>query len=286
MKQIILFALRLIAKLPFSVLYGISNLLAQFAFYVIRYRRKVVSSNLHYSFPDKNQQELYQIAKEFYYNLADVIIETIKTFSITRHEVQKRVRIINPELPLRYLSEGKPIIAMTSHQSNWEWVLMGASALNYPLEAVYKPLRNPIFNQVMIEIRSIFGATPVPMQSILREIVRRKSEPRLIGMVADQMPFPEHAYWTTFLNQDTGFYTGSEKIARNIGYVVLFIEVVRVKRGHYEMRFEELAVPPYDTLAPNSIIEKYAKRLEKSITQYPADWLWSHKRWKHQRPTG
>lgn len=275
---------RLLSHLPLRLLYIISDFLYFLLLYVVRYRRAVVLENLHLSFPEKTTADIQVIAKGFYRNLTDLIVETIKMPALSPDELRQRVRFTNAELVQTRLRAGQTVIGMASHQGNWEWI-PSASVLNdMPVDSVYKPLNNAFFEEIMRTIRSSFGAVPTPMTSLPRQLVVRKDVPRIIALVSDQMPgAPEHAYWTDFLHRDTPFYPGTERLARSRRFAVFYLQLVRLRRGYYEATFTLIAEPPYDTLPPGAILERYRDLLEETIRRYPADWLWSHKRWKHQR---
>lgn len=275
---------RFLARLPFWFLYAVSDLLFFLLAYLIRYRRKVILHNLRLAFPDQTDAFYKTTTRRFYRNLADVIVETIKLPGMSAAELRRRVVFTNDELVKNRLGKGEVVVIMASHQCNWEWV-PSASVLNgMPADAIYKPLNNPVFEQLVSSIRGHFGAKPVPMQQLLRQMVSRRSEPRLVALVADQVPDkPEYGYWTQFMHQDTPFYPGTERLAKAQKLPVYYVEIRRIRRGHYQATFHSVAEPPYDGLADGEIIDRYRDLLQKSIEQAPADWLWSHKRWKHQR---
>lgn len=275
---------RFLSRLPFRILYGISNILSFLLLYVIRYRRQVIEKNLRLSFPEKSTAEIYQITKGFYHNLADLIVETIKLPSLTADDLRRRVDCPNIELVYERVRAGQTLVIMTSHQGNWEWTPAAIALRGMPVDSVYKPLSNPFFEKLMLHIRSSFGPVPTPMHTLPRQMVARKHVPRMIGLVSDQVPdVPEQAFWTHFLHQDTPFYPGSERLARSRKLAVFYAELVRLRRGYYELTFRQIAEPPYDDLPPGAILERYRDLLEKTIQTYPSDWLWSHKRWKHWR---
>ncbi len=275
---------RLLSRLPLRFLYVVSDFLYYLLLYVVRYRRRVVLENLRLSFPEKTATEIQAIAKGFYRNLTDLIVETIKMPALSPDALRQRVRFTNAELVQTRLRAGQTVIGMASHQGNWEWI-PSASVLNdMPVDSVYKPLNNAFFEEIMRTVRSSFGAVPTPMSSLPRQLVVRKDVPRIIALVSDQMPgAPEHAYWTDFLHRDTPFYPGTERLARGRKFAVFYLQLVRLRRGYYEATFTLIAEPPYDTVPPGMILERYRDLLEETIRRYPADWLWSHKRWKHQR---
>lgn len=274
---------RYLSRLPFSFLYGLADGLYFLLFYIVRYRRKVVTDNIRISFPEYASVQRRKIERGFYRNLADLIVETIKLPSLSPDELKRRVQFTNPQVVESLLATG-PVLGTASHQCNWELLPPTSVSIGLPVDSVYKQLSSPFFEKLMRLIRSSQGANPIPMHKLLRDIARRRKEKRIIALVADQVPdVPENAYWTTFLNQDTPFYNGTEKLARSLSIPIVYMEMVRIRRGYYTATFYPLASPPYDDLPFGTLLERYRDQLERSIQQHPADWLWSHKRWKHTR---
>ncbi|GAB4032489.1 lysophospholipid acyltransferase family protein [Spirosoma gilvum] len=275
---------RLLSRLPLSILYGISDILAFLLTHVIRYRRKVILENLTQSFPEKSTAEINRIARGFYRNLSDLLVETVKLPDLSPDELNERVRFTNADIVKSCLQAGQPVIGMASHQSNWEW-LPSASVLNgMPVDSIYKPLTSEFSEKMMQYIRSSFGAVPVTMNNLPRRMASQKNVPRIIALVADQVPnVPEQAYWTNFLHHDTPFYPGTERLARSRNLPVFYTELVRVRRGYYEATFFPVGQPPYTDLPTGTLLERYRDLLEATIRNYPSDWLWSHRRWKHWR---
>ena len=275
---------RFLSRLPLRVLYGISDVLYVLMRYVIRYRRRVILENLRLSFPEKSDADIQHITNGFYRNFADIIVEIIKLPSLSADEMRTHVRITNAELVLTRIRAGQVVIGMGTHQGNWEWFAQGIEVHNIPTDIIYKPLTSPFFEKLMIYIRSEFGATLVPMHNLPRQMAASKHKARLIALGSDQVPdVPEQAYWIDFFHRDSPFYPGAERLARRQKLPVFYLEMVRVRRGYYEMTFLPIAEPPYDDLPLGTIMERYRDYMEMTIRNHPSDWLWSHKRWKHWR---
>ncbi|MES2516478.1 MAG: lysophospholipid acyltransferase family protein [Bacteroidota bacterium] len=283
-----MFFINLFSKLPFFVLYGISNF-AYFVIYrVIGYRKKVVMENLQNSFPNKTKEEINQIAKNFYKHIADLFIEFLKGYSMSEAQVHERVKVINIEAIKKHTDNHQSVILVTGHIGNWEWLLHPLNLTGIPIDIVYQKLSSPFFNKLTLFIRGRFGVTPlIEKDDTLRKTIERKDVVRVLAMGSDQSPTNwKTAYWTNFLNQDSGFFTGTERIARKFDYPVIFSEMRRVKRGYYEIEFTEIAQPEeYKDLPTGEITERFIRILDKSIHKYPSDYLWSHRRWKHKRST-
>lgn len=274
------------SKLPFFVLYGISDFAYFIIYRIVGYRKKVVFENLQNSFPEKTDEEIKHIAQNFYKHIADLFIEFLKGYSITREQINERVKVVNIEVLKKYTDKNQSIIIVTGHISNWEWLLHPLNLSGIPMDIVYQRLSSPLFNKLTLFIRSRFSITPlIEKEETLRKTIERKDITRALVMGSDQSPQNwKSAYWTTFLSQDSGFFTGTERIARKLNYPVIFSEMRRISRGYYEIEFTEIASPlEFDSLPIGEITERFVRILDKSIQQFPADYLWSHRRWKHKR---
>ena len=275
-----------ISFLPFPVLYLFSDLVFVLMYYVIGYRKKVVMENLYNSFPEKSEKEISVIRKKFYRFFCDFLLETFKMLTISRQSMLKHCRMEEGSLQLmtKLYDEKKSVILVLGHLGNWEWGSNAFSLLcKQPLYGVYQPLKNKHFNRLITNMRTRFGTKLIEMKNTFREMVENKNEINATAFIADQTPSPENAYWTTFLNQDTPVFRGTEIIARKINYPVIFFSIKKIKRGYYQIAAEMLCEHPAST-SEGEISEMHTKKLEEEIRQSPETWLWSHRRWKHKRP--
>lgn len=272
----------LIALLPFRALYIFSDLL----YLLIRlsgYRRKVVMMNLRNSFPEKSEEEINRICNNFYRYLCDLILETLKTLNMNERQTNKRVKFHKTEWLDKLYAEKKSIVIVMGHYGNWEWA--GPSftlSTRFQLVVIYRPLSHPYFEKMMTRMRTRFGTRITPVDKTLRDMVAYKNEITATAFIADQTASNQNAYWLRFLNQDTLAFSGPEKLAKKFKYPVVFMNVIRPKRGYYEVIPELLFENP-ETTAENEITDRFFSRLESEIKLNPVPWLWSHKRWKHKR---
>lgn len=276
---------RLISYLPFSILYIFSDIVYLFIYYILRYRRKIVTSNLRNSFPEKSEKEINAIQKEFYSHFCDTFIETIKLWTISEEEIRKRCKFLNSDIFDTYKASGKSIITVLGHYGNWEWLTSFAVWKDAYYLPIYKPLHNKVFDKMFLRIRARFGAKPVAKDDTLRTMISYRNQNKYTATVfiGDQTPNKANLnYWTKFLNQDTPVLLGTERIAKKLDQVIVFIHMKKVKRGHYEVELIPLFENPKET-TEFEITEKHTRVLEKIIQEDPAYWLWSHRRWKHKK---
>lgn len=280
-----MFFLSFLSRLPFAVLYAFSDFLFVVSYHVIGYRIRVVRKNLKNSFPQKNVEELKNIEKQFYRDLCDYAVETLKLLTISREELMSRMVYKNPEIVQPFASQQQSILLLTSHQFNWEWLLTaGCLYLPVPVDYVYQQQSSKLFNDFSLMSRSRFGGYPVERAQVAREAIRRKNILRGVAIMADQFPGLSHdkKYWTPFMNQDTAFFLGLGQLAYLTQYPAIFFGVRKVRRGYYEAEGFVVSLPPYDKES-QQIVEDYVKATEKIISQNPSGWLWSHNRWKRSR---
>ncbi|ALI98039.1 lysophospholipid acyltransferase family protein [Rufibacter tibetensis] len=277
-----------ISLLPFPVLYAFSTFLYVVLYHLIGYRKKVVRQNLEKSFPQKSVAELRKIEKQFFLNLTDIMVETLKLVSLSPQDLAKRVYLHRSEKIENYLNQGVPVMIMGAHLGNWEFMSSaGNRHFPFPVDGVYKPLASSFFESFLWFLRSRFGITLVKMKDTLRHLLRHRGQPRILSLLSDQVPpYGEIQYWTNFLHQDTAFYVGADKLRTSFNYPTFFVGMRHVKRGYYEVVFQELLPLPQAGVKEEGhpLTEVFARKLEAWVNQYPAEYLWSHKRWKHQRP--
>ena len=272
-----------ISLLPYPILYLISDVVFVLMYRVIGYRKEVVFTNLKNSFPNKSEKELKQIMSGFYKHLCDIILESIKGFTISEKQLRKRLVVKNPEFSNYFANKGQSIIFVGGHYNNWE-ICAQAFAMysNHKCIGIYKPLSNAFINDKIHTSRSKYGMHLISMKQTKKSF-EEGGKAKAIVFGSDQNPAnPKRAHWVQFLNQDTGVLFGVERYAKEYDWPVVFVSISKVKRGHYEVEYSLITDTP--TEQPHGkITEDFTKRLEQDIINQPQYWLWSHKRWKHKR---
>jgi KDO2-lipid IV(A) lauroyltransferase len=281
---VFLFFVLFIGVLPFFILYLFSGLVYFILLHVTHYRKEIVKQNLSSAFPELSQNELEKLIRLFYKNLSDILIEGIKSFTMSRAQINKRHHILNPEILVPFFEQGKSIIAVTGHYANWEWGSLSAGLqTNYDIVAFYKPLSNKWIDQFLRWSRSRFGTTLASISETTTTFEKFKLKKTIFIMAADQSPAKaEKAIWVDFLGKDTAFLHGPEKHAINNNYPVFYVDIQRIKRGYYTLELSCLVENPAD-VPESEITRKFGKRLEATIKAHPENWLWSHRRWKLSR---
>lgn len=275
-----------VSYLPFPVLYLLSDFLYLVTYYVIGYRKNVVRQNLKKSFPEKSPAELIKIEKQFYHYIVDFFLETLKCVTISKSSLMNRMTIENREILEDLYKKNKNIIITMGHYGNHEFVNLALPfIIPHKPKVVYRPLTNEYFNALFLKFRTKFGVIMISMAEAFREISKPEDRPFAFFLVNDQSPPPERSYWTSFLNQDTAFFTGVERFSRQFDMPVVYLCANRISRGKYQIKIELLTEVPNE-IAEGEILEMHARKLERDILADPSIWFWSHKRWKFKRVNG
>ncbi len=276
----------LLSAIPFPLLYLLSDGVYILMYHLIRYRRGVVRLNLVRSFPEKTQKEIREIESRFYRYFCDLFLETFKTLTISKKSMVKHCSF-QPETQAIFdqlAVENQSFMVVMGHFGNWEW---GGNTFSiccrHQLYVIYHPLSNKYFNGLVYRMRTRFGTRLIAMKDTLRDMLNNRSALTATAFIADQSPLPDRAYWMSFLNQDTPIFLGIEKIALKIRYPIVYITIRRVKRGYYTVFAERIELP-LSLQRSGTITEIHTRRLESDIRSQPENWLWTHRRWKHQRP--
>jgi KDO2-lipid IV(A) lauroyltransferase len=278
--------LKALTHIPLPILYGFGFAAYCIVFHVMRWRRERAEADVANAFPEKSAEERARIVKACYRNLADTVAEAFWGYGASAEAIKARVTFDDGGMIRRAIDQKQTILLLAAHHGNWEWLLLAAGAyFPIPIDVVYQPQRLASFDAFLREVRCRFGGKLIPRQDFVYELLSHAGEPRAYALIADQTPRRQDPkYWTRFLRQDTAFFVGADKIAKFLDSPAYFVSMRRVRRGHYVVRLDVLAEPPYEDADELIIVERYARCLEKAIVENPEDWLWLLKKWKYAKP--
>jgi len=270
------------SRLPFFVLYGVSDILYFILYRIFGYRKAVVRKNLTQSFPKKSEAGIREIEKAFYRHFCDLVVESIKNFTISETTAMKRMKIVNPELLEPYFNEGQSVILVGGHYNNWElFALAIPGQIKHTPMALYSPLKNKFWNEKITSSRSKYGLHMLRIDPILQKMKTQKKAQFAVIFASDQSPRKSQlAHFTSFLNQETAVAYGAERMAREFDIPIFAGSNIKVSRGHYKVIFT-LISDDHSKFKKGELTAAFTELLEKDILSAPQFWLWSHRRWKH-----
>ncbi len=280
--QISIFFIQIFRIVPFWALHIKSSVIAFILGNVIGYRSKVVDANLKRCFPEKSDKEIRKINRKFYLNIADILLESLKGLTLSQASIEKRFKILNPQVLNKYFDNNQSVMCLASHYANWEWGIQAVnSQIKHQVVSIYKPLSNSYLERYMLQQRSRLGMKLFPMEDTREAFAQAAKEPIAIILAADQSPAKNNkTIIVDFFNERLGFIHGPEAYASKTHSPVVFFDVQRVKRGYYTLEIQELFTGK-EQFEKGELTQVYANKIEEILRKKPEDWLWSHKRWKH-----
>jgi KDO2-lipid IV(A) lauroyltransferase len=274
-----------ISFLPLGILYKVSDLLYFIFTRVFPYRKAVILGNIQRSFPSKSHAEHQQLVKDFYRHFADILIEGVKNLTISKQQLKKRMVVRNPELMQELFDEKRNVILVSGHFNNWEWLISAQNLLfKHQAFGIGMPMTNKFWDKKVNQRRERFGMQVINSTNYQIKFRTFKKKPFAVLTLGDQSPAnTSKSYWMNFLNQETAVLFGTEHMANDYNFAVVFFVVHKVRRGYYELELK-LVTKEAKNLEWGYITERHTKMLEKEINKNPDQWLWSHKRWKREIP--
>lgn len=274
----------IISILPFKLLYAFSDGLYVLLYYILGYRRKTVKENLDLVFPNMSESEKKRVIKTFYHHLCDMIVEAIKSLTISESEMKKRFTFTNLEVIQKLVDQDKSIALMCAHYASWEWLFVLQSYFDVKGYAVYKQLRNKYFDKLVKKVRAKYNSYLITTKETVPTLMRAKAQGNLTicGFASDQSPKIQNTHhWADFMGITVPVFTGAEMLSKRIDMSVVFFAVKKVRRGYYQTTFELLAENPkaFDNY---EITDLFLRKVEAQIIEAPEYYLWTHKRWKHR----
>ena len=274
-----------VSRLPFPLFYQLSDFISFLIYRVFGYRKAVVRSNLKHAFPELKEAEYRIIEKKFYRHLCDLFLEIIKSMGMSKDQMLKRFKVKNIEVLTQFEKQNRSAFLLCGHYASWEWMMSLGYHMNHLGYGIYRPIKNPYFDNLIKEIRSRHDAYMIP-QKTAAELIRqkeKKNERGVYGFASDQSPRPTpKSYWRPFMGINVPVYTGAERLARELNIPLVFGKIKRVKRGYYELEFKLITNQP-KTTAVNEITDIYTEWLEEQIKEDPTQYFWTHKRFKHAK---
>lgn len=275
----------IISRLPFSILYSISDIVYFIIHKILGYRKNIVKDNLRLVFPKHSFSQLYKIEKGFYIHLCDIFLEIVKSLGMNKKEMIERFKIKNIEVLKKFEKENRSIFLICGHYASWEWMMSLGYHIIHQGIGIYRPIRNPYFDRLIKKIRSKHNAQMISQKNAI-EIIKEKELKRELGVygfASDQSPRPKNkTYWRNFLGINVPVYSGAEILAKELNIPVIFSKIKRIKRGFYEVEFILISDNP-KKIKENEITDTFYNLLEKQIHEDPTQYFWIHKRFKFAR---
>jgi KDO2-lipid IV(A) lauroyltransferase len=270
--------------LPLTIVHTTGFVLARLAYPFLKSRREVAQRNLRNAFPELDAQEREHIAFQSFQNISATFIELLWSQKLTKEVIKKRVCIDNYNLLERLREKKKGIVFLTAHFGSWELAIQAISVYTgMTVCTIAKSQSNAFVDRLINRWRELFGLKIVPMGVSVREILRTLQEGGIVALAADQTA-PKESVSVEFFGRQVPTFQGPSVFCLKTGAPIVLGCAVRQENGNYKMHL--VHVPSEDLIGSSdeNVLELTRRQVhmtEEIIRQYPEQWMWMHKRWKH-----
>jgi len=277
--------LRLFAFLPYTITVHVGYGLGWLAAHIPNGRSKVVKTNLRLCFPNLSEEEIDKLAIEHWKLFGRSVVERSRVWLGTSNQILSFVRL-ESNVPL---GDRKPRILVNPHFVGLEGGFMALSALamknGWPRGAgLYQKMKNPFFNQKMVEWRDRFGAKSIERQSRLRDLIRETRDGNFVVIAPDIDLGPRDSIFVPFFNIPTSTVTSVSRLAKLSGAeVCLMTTFLNVDKSGYTCNISS-PLEEFPSDDPDQDTARLNQYIEELVRERPAEYYWVHKRFKHRPP--
>lgn len=249
---------------------------------VISKRRDLVLRNLALSFPEKSEAERAHIAREVWRNLGRLAVEFSRVSDFTDGSIDRLVEIEGREQVDAAIKEGKGIVGLTAHFTNWELTGALVQRVFGNMTVIARPVRNPLVDRWVYEKRTASGLTVILPKDAVKASLKCLKNKGIIGMMIDQS-LSSGGVFVEFFGRPASSTTLPALLHIRTGAPVMFAYLVR-NGERFRLVFEPVVFPVVED--PAARIQVYTQAMstqfEQVIRRHPESWLWLHNRWKRQ----
>lgn len=262
---------------------GFFMVLFSLFYHLITKNRLIVLHNLQRSFPEKNLKELMRIAKGVYLHFAIVAAEFFDLPFITTENIHQWVDVEGVENYQAAIAQGNGALSIVAHFGNWELMTIAVPIYFQPMYIVYRPLDNPVFDNMVEYVRTMNGNILIPKGGSGNKIMELLKENQIIGILSDQNVAAYEGVFVDFFGRPACTGAGLAVMAMRSGAPVVPAFMARQKSGKYRLILKPaVEITHTDNYDADLIVntQRFTKIVEEIVREYPDQWFWFHQRWK------
>jgi KDO2-lipid IV(A) lauroyltransferase len=275
--------------LPLGVLRGVGWLTGRVALPLAPRDRRWALAHIARAFPEREERWRRALARRCAGHLGMVLGEVAWLWAASPEAIQARTDVEGVEHLTGDLGPKRGAILVTGHCGNWEWLNLALGASGVPMTVTAREVYDPRLDELARRLRSRFGG-----ESALRgkdaggRLVRALRKGRVIGLLIDQ-DIDAPGVFVEFFGQPAWTPSGAALLALRTGRPVVMGFGTRLPNGRMRLSFSppvEIVRGPDlegDVAALTAILTAH---IERQVRAHPEQWVWMHRRWKHQPGEG
>ncbi len=241
--------------------------------------KDIINKNLSIAFPKINVSEKKNISKKMWFNYGRILAEYAFIKQFRNSKLSKNIIIENPEELEKIKNESKPVIFVSGHFNNFEFMAMQIEKSGIDLAAIYRPLNNIFLNPLMEKMRKKYICKKQIKKGIsgTKELLRHFKEGSSIALMIDQRV--SEGIESIFFNKKAFTTTIPAQFVKKYETKIVPVYICRDMNNNFKIKIHESL-----TFSKSESIESITKNLnevlEKMIIKNPEQWIWTHNRWK------
>jgi KDO2-lipid IV(A) lauroyltransferase len=267
--------------------YAFARLLAKVMYRVDKRHRAVGIENLKHAFGDHyTDPERDQIVRQVYEHFCMMLMEILHIpRKLHRTTWRDRITLVGHEPVLDRLISGGPVILLSGHFGNWEMAGYLFGVFGFAPRSVARTLDNPYLDRFLRSFRERTGQKMIPKTGGYDDMLQVLAEGGVLSFLADQDAGSRGMY-VDFFGRPASTHKAIALLALEHNAPVVVGYARRIGPGfRYEVGCDALIVPEELTGTSDDarlLTQRYTTALETIIRRSPEQYLWLHRRWKHQ----
>ncbi len=271
--------------LSHKAIHGLGVVLGTIGYHVVSSHRKQTLNNIALAGMATSEQDMKDIAKESFQNLAITCLEYFR-LSRSKKDLSNLIVGEQRENITELRDKGTGVIVLTSHQANWEMLFFDL-VTHHESIAIGRPIKNPYLYEWIVSLREMNGGKIIEPKSSISQCISALQKGFFIGFVGDQS-LPESSYSYQLFGVPAWTSSAPALLAYRTGCPIVVAELIR-RDNRYHIRYHSPLWP--DTSIPlrqevHSLMDKATAIVEETVRKTPGQWLWQHRRWKQKPAKG
>ena len=238
-----------------------------------------IQDNLEKSNIGESDKERKIIIENMWGNYGRILSEYIYLKQFKKNNFNQFIEVDGLDYLKEIKKNNEQVIFVSGHFNNFELMAMEIEKAGINLCAIYRPLNNPFLNIIMERIRKKYVCKNQIKKGRrgTRELVNLFKKKFSIALMIDQRV--SEGDNIEFFNRLAKTTTIPAQFAKKYGCNIVPVYIKRYKKFHFKLSFDR-PIKFNNKLDSKEISLKLNQILEKMILKNPAQWIWSHDRWK------
>jgi Kdo2-lipid IVA lauroyltransferase/acyltransferase len=285
-RQVVGGLLRLVRWMPDGAILPLGAALGSLCHATLARQREIARVNLHRAFGDtQTPEEIDDLVRRSFWHLGQTLVEFLKMAYWDGPTIERRVQERGIERLAAAHSQGRGVILVSAHCGNWELAAARLACVGYPLRVVARDADDAGVGALLNNIRRSAGYEVISRGQGMREALASLQRNEILTILMDQNTTQGEVY-VDFFGRPAATTCGPAVLARRTGAPLVPGFIRRLPDGTHVGE----VLPPVEwqtTGDPKRDVWEITQRLTSTIEAWvrvdPAQWLWIHDRWKHQR---